>query len=258
MNEWYFPQSSIDRENVLRPVAPTPTMVDTSSGASTRANDDAGFPLDTSVSHYEILNVCPTATTAAIKDSYHALIKQYHPDKRNLRDSAADTSLNYNNSEATNTSRRDFIQIQTAWECLRDPKARLCYDNQLQSLLRQRKIRCHQRQQNSIPISIHECRQERQLIEDDEICGEMEVVVDYIYQCRCGHDVYVAQSHDAETEDQPSFLMPFSSAKTLDGDESVDFDDMFLHCIGCSVIYDIRPVFQNESSHAMKECASRS
>ena len=221
------------------------------------------------ISYYDVLNICPTATTATIKDAYHTLIKQYHPDRRNQYDSAIDTNANNYHSE-THPSDRDFVQIQTAWECLRDPITRLSYDDQLYQKQQQHNMRRRQRQQNSIPITIDECRQERQFVEtdnendsDDACLGESHnetmVVVDYIYQCRCGHDLYVAQQQQpshmstigsySETEQQPLLLIPYDNTTTIlddDEDGSIDYDDMFLHCVGCSVVYDIRPVFRNE------------
>lgn len=239
-----------------------------SSESSTNVQYDVNVPLNTAMSHYDVLNVCPTATTTTMKDAYHSLVKRYHPDKqRNPNGTVTDISVSYDSP--TNSSDKDFIQIQTAWECLRDPKLRSVYDSQLQ----QHQTRRRQRQQNSIPITMEDCRQERQLIEiedeidhDDDVShcdyhSERVVIIDYIYQCRCGHDIYVAQrqqpqlygSSPPETDSPiPLFVVPQRTTNDLRGECSMtgDDDDMFLHCVGCSVIYDIRPIFQNEANDA--------
>ena len=241
-------------------------MVNASSESSTKAQAGANLPLIKATSYYDILNVSPIASATTIKDAYHTLIKQHHPDKqRNHHGTVNDVSEQYH-SDTNGSIDIDFLQVQTAWECLRDPKSRSIYDKQIQHTLQEHKVRRRQRQQNSIPITIEECRQERQLIETDEsddfdsihvshneIRREVVTIVDYIYQCRCGHDVYVAQqqqplndeSSKPVTEPSHLLLIPYNSACEWNEKNSHDYDDMFVHCVGCSVIYDIRPVFRN-------------
>ena len=243
-----------------------------SSESSTNVQYDVNVPLNTAMSHYDVLYVCPTATMTTIKDAYHSLVKRYHPDKQR-KPNATVTDISASYDSPTNGSDKDFIQIQTAWECLRDPKLRSVYDSQLQ----QHQTRRRQRQQNSIPITMEDCRQERQLIEievdidhdidhDDDASpcdyrSEMVVVINYIYQCRCGHDIHVAQrqppqlygSSPRETDSPiPLFVVPQRTTTDLRGECSMtdDDDDMFRHCVGCSVIYDIRLIFQNEANDA--------
>ena len=268
-----------------------------SSESSTNTQYGVDLPLNTTrtLSYYKVLNVCPTATTATIKDAYHTLIKQYHPDKQrnhqNHHHHAADSYCHH--SDKLIGSNKDFIQIQTAWECLRESKSRSMYDYQLQTTQQQYKLRHRQRQQNSIPITIDECRQEyHSLIEtdddndvddnnnDDTDANDIQyvnprkfrsemilVVVDYIYQCRCGHDLHVAQQQQQQeqpqhllhenskldTEQPQMVLLPPSSDNSFGDDDENGFEldldledeNMYLrHCVGCSVIYDIRPVFQ--------------
>ncbi|KIY02485.1 uncharacterized protein Z520_00950 [Fonsecaea multimorphosa CBS 102226] len=63
--------------------------------------------------HYSVLGVSPDATHQQIKAAYNKLVLQHHPDKGG--------------------SQAEFIQIQTAWEVLRDPAARANYDRQCRS-----------------------------------------------------------------------------------------------------------------------------
>ncbi|OAL38704.1 hypothetical protein AYO20_01910 [Fonsecaea nubica] len=60
------------------------------------------------VNHYSVLGVSCDATYQQIKASYNKLVLQAHPDKGG--------------------SQETFIQIQTAWEVLRDPTTRAKYD----------------------------------------------------------------------------------------------------------------------------------
>mmetsp|Transcript_23571 Transcript_23571/g.65380 ORF Transcript_23571/g.65380 Transcript_23571/m.65380 type:complete len:152 (-) Transcript_23571:1281-1736(-) len=70
--------------------------------------------------HYDALGVTPQATADEIKAAYKAAALLHHPDKKSA--STADESARIST---------DFASIQSAWEVLRDPKARLIYDHQL-------------------------------------------------------------------------------------------------------------------------------
>lgn len=67
-----------------------------------------------SPTHYQILDVEPTATQAEIKQAYRQLAKRFHPDS---------------NREA---SHEKISQINAAYEVLGDPQNRRSYDQQLQ------------------------------------------------------------------------------------------------------------------------------
>jgi molecular chaperone DnaJ len=68
----------------------------------------------TTLTHYQVLDLKPTATQAEIKQAYRRLAKQHHPD-------------------ANRTSSHEKIsQINAAYEVLGDPQARRSYDRQLQ------------------------------------------------------------------------------------------------------------------------------
>ncbi len=62
--------------------------------------------------YYEILEVDKNATVEEIKSAYRKLAKKYHPD------------LNKNDRNAKNK----FIELQKAYETLKDPKKRKQYD----------------------------------------------------------------------------------------------------------------------------------
>lgn len=69
---------------------------------------------------YAILEVAPTASVAEIRKAYFRLAKVYHPDRRAEED-----------EEATER----FLQIQTAYETLVDPRKRGRYESLRQSAL---------------------------------------------------------------------------------------------------------------------------
>lgn len=93
------------------------------------------------VSHYQTLEVSPHATQTEIKQAYRRLVKQYHPDSQNC-----------------GADREKIVQLNTAYEVIRDPQRRRIYDRQLQ------KSQLHystQRQQRTTEAQ-QSYRQERQ------------------------------------------------------------------------------------------------
>lgn len=64
--------------------------------------------------HYQTMGVAPTATTAEIKDAYHRLAWELHPD-RNQGDKVKETC---------------FKEVTAAYEVLSDPVSRAGYDHQ--------------------------------------------------------------------------------------------------------------------------------
>ncbi|HEY0098785.1 MAG TPA: DnaJ domain-containing protein [Pyrinomonadaceae bacterium] len=86
-----------------------------------RAEIDALFALVYDADHYRILDVGRSADGAAIKRSYYALARRFHPD-RFQRD--ADVSLRTQIEAA-------FMKITQAYETLRDPRARAAYELKL-------------------------------------------------------------------------------------------------------------------------------
>jgi DnaJ family protein A protein 5 len=70
--------------------------------------------------HYEVLNVPRDADAATIKKAHRKLALQYHPDKNQCDDVAAET----------------FRMVQEAYECLSDPVERKWYDEHREAILR--------------------------------------------------------------------------------------------------------------------------
>jgi curved DNA-binding protein CbpA len=254
------------------------------------------------LSYYDILNVKETASTNMIKEAYHTLIKQHHPDKQKHHQSdckgttctAADTSSSISSLDEVRSismiQRSDrssssccsstFLQIQSAWECLRDPQLRRQYDHERHKLQHRQQQqqqetyhRQRRRQQNSIPIGIDDCHlvpnpQQEQCedgIQPDESIQHKHssiVYMDWIYQCRCGYEIYVAQQQEhqpnqcidsIELKGNRQTLIPFTAEFTGDSDTWQQDDTMLVQCIGCSSIYDVRPLFVKEDFVKVEE-----
>ena len=71
--------------------------------------------MTTTLTHYQVLNLEPTATQAEIKQAYRRLAKQFHPD-----------------SNRETASHEKISRINAAYEVLGDPHSRRSYDHQLQ------------------------------------------------------------------------------------------------------------------------------
>lgn len=81
--------------------------------------------------HYDILGIPETATLDEIKAAHREKAKQYHPDRQRMQHTS-DGDSNSNRSGIINRDHEDlFIQIQMAWECLRDAETRAKYDDML-------------------------------------------------------------------------------------------------------------------------------
>ncbi|KAJ3181476.1 DnaJ sub C member 24 [Geranomyces variabilis] len=74
--------------------------------------------------HYEALQVQPSASQDHIRKQYQRLVLQHHPDKAPQK--AAHASV----SKATDTSER-FRSVVAAYEVLGDPELRAAYDEEL-------------------------------------------------------------------------------------------------------------------------------
>lgn len=84
--------------------------------------------------HYDILGIPETATLDEIKAAHREKAKQYHPDRQRRQhgDGDSNSNSNSNRSDIINRDHEDlFIQIQMAWECLRDAETRAKYDDML-------------------------------------------------------------------------------------------------------------------------------
>jgi curved DNA-binding protein CbpA len=78
--------------------------------------------LSQATTHYEVVNLPPTAAANEIKDTYYALARRYHPDRFHIQ---SGTSLHARISSA-------FARITQAYETLTDPNARAVYDSTLE------------------------------------------------------------------------------------------------------------------------------
>ncbi|CAD6186701.1 unnamed protein product [Caenorhabditis auriculariae] len=76
-----------------------------------RRFNNAGFSKD----YYAVLGVSKGSTQRQIKAAYYQLSKKYHPDVAG------------NDS----TAKAKFLEVNEAWECLRDTNRRKAYDNQM-------------------------------------------------------------------------------------------------------------------------------
>lgn len=123
--------------------------------------------------HYDVLNVPSNSSPDTIKDAFHRLARQTHPDR-----SAAD---------ATN-----FRRVQEAWECLRDPERRKSYDSGLQ--MNRRKV--SSKRSAAIPIEASECHEVHFVVDDDDE-GEAALA----YACRCGEEIDIAEVSGTEDLD---------------------------------------------------------
>jgi DnaJ domain len=209
-------------------------------------------------SHYDVLNVPFTAPLATIKEAYRILVKKYHPDK--VQDVSTGT-IDIDVAATTKREEHPFLRIQAAWECLRDTDQRRQYDELLtrqQLLHTQQQELIRQKHQNAILINIDVCQACRSNSIDDvpvpesptDLVGTVEEqVVDWFYRCRCGYELYVAQSYSLTSNiGQQIQLLPY------DTDESYHQpDSMILQCVGCTLFYDISPLFRREPERTVSE-----
>lgn len=86
------------------------------SGHDNNTNDIAGSSIASQQTHYQRLNIDSDADAVAIKSSYYALSKLYHPDKVGSDDSQAN---------------ENFRMITEAYDVLSDPKTRAEYDKEI-------------------------------------------------------------------------------------------------------------------------------
>ena len=124
---------------------------------------------DSSKTHYEILQVPPSATFDIIKASYQRIARQLHPDKRTLletRDETTDSDLD-----------GEFLRLQSAWECLRTAATRKDYDESL-AVQNRHKTKSQPLTENDV-----------ELVEEEDT-GDLF----YVYTCRCGEDLWMPQS----------------------------------------------------------------
>ena len=115
-----------------------------------------------SATHYEVLEVSPTASLDSIKASFHKKARKYHPDKRT--------------SNGRVDEEQAFLDLQKAWQCLRDPISRKEYDELLL------------KQQTQTAKSTELALDDWELVEEED-SGDL----CFLYSCRCGEDLWLPQ-----------------------------------------------------------------
>ena len=156
--------------------------------------------------HYDVLQIPVTATYETIKVAYQQQARQWHPDRRRC------CSSNSNDPDA-NDADALFLQIQKAWECLRDAQLRKDYDANLAC----------QRQMQANHKSKSEGLSKDQLeVVQDEETGEL----CYLYPCRCGEEV-------------------IWSKPTANSSSIATTTKVYETCEGCSLVFHVH--FDNHS-----------
>ncbi|XP_075145512.1 uncharacterized protein LOC142220320 isoform X1 [Haematobia irritans] len=79
---------------------------------------------------YEILNASPNATFEELKTNYKNLILQCHPDKLQQQQQQQQHHETIDKLE-NDLNNKEFVGITEAWNCLKDPSKRKCYDAEL-------------------------------------------------------------------------------------------------------------------------------
>lgn len=121
--------------------------------------------------HYQRLQVSPTATAVQIKAAYHRAARQYHPDK-----SSSQENLENDDNDDDDFN---FRSIQMAWECLRDETTRRNYDEKL----RLQSEKDATRRENATILERSDCQGPFVAVEE-----ENETMV-WVYTCRCGEEL---------------------------------------------------------------------
>ncbi len=167
----------------------------------------------TAATHYDSLNVPPTATYEEIKAAFHRLARMKHPDRQvsgvgNRQGEEAEPDRGDDDDDDDDGS-SDFRRIQAAWEVLRDASRRDEYDQGLQ----QRHLREGSRRSGALTIHL----------DDDDVAEAIDPDTDerfYVYQCRCGEEVYI----DGDAMD--------GTAGGSSGDDAT-----YVDCPGCCFVY---------------------
>ncbi|RCH99095.1 Diphthamide biosynthesis protein 4 [Rhizopus azygosporus] len=106
--------------------------------------------------YYEVLGVSETASLDLIKQRFHQLILQHHPDK------------------STNENDYTAQRVLKAWEVLRNAESRKRYDIELES----------KRNKNDLAIGAEIDLDDMEYAEEDR---------SYFYECRCSGDYIITE-----------------------------------------------------------------
>ena len=145
---------------------------------------------------YSILGIPKGSSSSVIRAAYTRLIIQHHPDKQQQQQQQHLSGLSISNefdspqsssSFSSSTSTSSFIEIQAAWEALRDDSMIITgsvgSNTSSSSLINQK-----QKQRRSVAI-LEEVSLENDLHSNSDKSS------DYIYNCRCGGDCILQQSN---------------------------------------------------------------
>lgn len=153
----------------------------------------------TRVTHYTILGLPQDSTLSTIRNAYTALVLKLHPDKANTATeietmiSSASSNSSFSTEKDTTTEDK-FIQVQLAWEVLRDTVLRKQYDDELRQVLMDQ-----QQQQYDRPVSDEiEFEDLTKTPSTPDIIDSFSTpfsIVKYTYPCRCG-DLFTITDHD--------------------------------------------------------------
>ena len=186
--------------------------------------------------HYEVLGVAPSATARQIKEAFHRLARQFHPD-REVAVGTSRTASTHTDSPCDGNvdSLAPFHRIQQAWECLQDPRLRQEYDQSLWIQLRQTR-----RHRGAISLTVDDCRWEPADLDKDDAdtkqCQASEPA-----ERRDNTDVEQERLHGDDRNVEPSLVLLFTCrcGEELLVLEDSD-DDGFMECLGCSLVYDTK------------------
>eukprot|EP00741_Cyanophora_paradoxa_P019374 tig00021127_g18702.t1 len=116
--------------------------------------------------HYGALGVARRVSAAEIRSAYQQKVLQLHPDKQ---------ASGSGGVEATDRDSMAFVEVQRAWETLRDPEARKAYDEALAA--------AEAAEQITIADELQLSDMDRTTNEDGSTA--------FLHPCRCG-EAYVA------------------------------------------------------------------
>lgn len=100
-----------------RPVEPAEVKTSPAAGEEPADVDALFARLETAKDYYEVLDVPRAATPDEVKDAYHTLARQYHPDRFHQGD-----------ADLRNRVESAFARIAQAYEVLGDPTQRAAYE----------------------------------------------------------------------------------------------------------------------------------
>ena len=139
-----------------------------------------------SLTHYQVLGVSSTATYAELKAAFSALARQSHPDK----------VLSSNQP----TEMMDFKRIQAAWECLRDESSRSQYDEELL----QKSLNDKRFTKSAVVLTFEDL---------EEAYDEETQQTLWVYDCRCGEEVLIANNNINMAVDCPGCCFVYRVCK---------------------------------------------